>query len=380
MRQLWIAAACCCTAVVATGKSTEEFTSTTLDNGGAPFHMRQRHLEEPQSTARKNKRSHKHGDHQTKSYPQKFRNVIFMVPDGCDQAVQTLARWYRRDNHLQLDELATAQITTHMANSVITDSAAAATAFATGHKTTVNFVSVGPRERDLLTMYTNGTENSASTEPFAPLATLLEAAHSIGKATGLVSTSRTTHATPAAFASHVDHRDKEQDIMEQLVFSKVDVVLGGGKAFLLPAPRCSNGVSIGQRTDCQDLQTVLFERGYQFIETNEELRQIRVDQKVFGMFADSHMSPDVDRPLLAPNQPSLADMTRAAINVLSESQKDGFFLLVEGSLVDLAGHNNDVSAKTRCIVIRLQEIFVCLTLTYQHINPGLFNDDRVSSL
>ena len=112
-------------------------------------------------------------------------------------------------------------------------------------------------------------------------------------------------------------------------------------------------MSTGQRTDCQDLQTVLLERGYQFIETTQELRQIRVDPKVFGMFADSHMSPDVDRPLLEPNQPSLADMTRAAINVLSESQKDGFFLLVEGSLVDLAGHNNDVSAKTRCIVIRL---------------------------
>ena len=78
-------------------------------------------------------------------------NVIIMIPDGCDETVQTVARWYKGED-LAVDKLQSGAVKTHMANSVIPGSAAAATAFATGHKTTVaRFIGVGPRTDDLLT-------------------------------------------------------------------------------------------------------------------------------------------------------------------------------------------------------------------------------------
>ena len=74
-----------------------------------------------------------------KQWNKKFKNVIVMIPDGCDETVQTLARWYKGED-LQVDKMQNAAVKIHMANSVITGSAAAATAFATGHKTTVRFL------------------------------------------------------------------------------------------------------------------------------------------------------------------------------------------------------------------------------------------------
>jgi alkaline phosphatase len=107
-----------------------------------------------------------------------YKNVIVLIPDGCDETVQTVARWYKGED-LQVDKMAGGGVKVHMANSVIPGSAAAATAFATGHKTTVRFLGVGPRTDDLLT----GFEPTA--EPYAPVASILEAAKLAGKATGI---------------------------------------------------------------------------------------------------------------------------------------------------------------------------------------------------
>ena len=123
---------------------------------------------------------------------QKAKNVIVLIPDGCDESVQTLARWYKGED-LQVDSMQGGSVKIHMANSVITGSAAAATAFATGHKTTVRFLGVGPRTSDLLPSV------DATADPYAPVASVLEAAKLDGKATGLVATSRISHATPAGF-------------------------------------------------------------------------------------------------------------------------------------------------------------------------------------
>jgi alkaline phosphatase len=256
----------------------------------------------------------------------KIKNVIVMVPDGCSQSVQTLARWYSGES-LQLDKIVAGTVSTYSADSVITDSSSAATAFATGFKTTNGFVSVGPRNDTLLSIVADPAEE------YSPLATVLEGSKLEGKATGLVATSRITHATPAAFASHVDNRNNESEIIEQMVYEDIDVVFGGGSQYLLP------NADGGKRADGENLTEVLLDRGYQYVDNETEMLALS-SGKAWGLFASGHMQPDIDRVEFAPEEPSLSNMTEKAIELLSED-KDGFFLMVEGSQVDWAGHAND---------------------------------------
>ncbi|MEW6337008.1 MAG: alkaline phosphatase [Acidobacteriota bacterium] len=255
-------------------------------------------------------------------------NVIVLVPDGCSNSIQTLSRWYTGKT-LTLDSMVVGQVRTHMADSVVTDSAPAATAFATGHKSSDKFIGVGPKADKLLT----GLAAPPEAMRYKPLATVLEAARLKGLATGLVATSSVSHATPAAFAAHTHSRALENEIMEQIVYQDVNVVLGGGKRYLLPT---AEG---GSRTDGENLISVLQDRGYSFVETADQLAQVSTG-KVFGMFASSAMAPEIDRPTVAPTQPSLATMTAKAIELLAQDP-DGFFLMVEGSQIDWAGHAND---------------------------------------
>ncbi len=263
-------------------------------------------------------------------------NVIIMIPDGCDETVQTVARWYKGED-LAVDKLQSGAVKTHMANSIIPGSAAAATAFATGHKTTVGFIGVGPRTEDLLT----GLEPTAA--PYAPVASILEAAKLAGKAIGIVATSRVTHATPAAFAAHIQDRGWDNEIMEHMVYDNVDVVFGGGARHLIPSGQTYttsfDDTWSGKRTDSENLLEVLKERGYQFVDSKEQMSAV-TSGKVWGLFDDSHMQPDMDRQHFAAHEPSLAEMVSKAIEILSQDP-DGFVLMVEGSQVDWAGHNND---------------------------------------
>jgi alkaline phosphatase len=268
----------------------------------------------------------------------KYKNVIVLVPDGCDQTVQTLARWYK-GAPLHSDGILAGHVSTYMTNSVITGSAAAATAFATGEKTTVRFLSVGPRTDNLLT----NVDPDELAPPYTPIATVLEGARSRGKATGLVSTSRITHATPAAYGCHIHDRGLDNEIMEHLVYQNIDVVFGGGFRHLIPEGS-SYTTSFGdtwwgKRTDGDDLYQVLMDRGYQFVDSQEQLIELE-SGRVWGMFDDSHMEADIDRAFWAPHQPSIAELTEKAIKLLSQDN-NGFFLMVEGSEVDWAGHAND---------------------------------------
>lgn len=266
----------------------------------------------------------------------KIKNVIVMIPDGCDETVQTVARWYKGGD-LQLDTMQGGGVKVHMANSVIPGSAAAATAFATGHKTTVRFLGVGPRTDDLLTGF------DPTAEPYAPVASILEAAKRKGMATGIVATSRVTHATPAAFACHIEDRGLDNEIMEHMVYDNVDVVFGGGARHLIPSGESYTTTFGdtwgGKRTDGENLLQVLLDRGYQFVDNKTDMERL-TSGRVWGLFDDSHMQPDMDRQYFASHEPSLAEMTRKAIEILSKD-RDGFFLMVEGSQVDWAGHNND---------------------------------------
>jgi alkaline phosphatase len=274
----------------------------------------------------------------------RVENIIVLIPDGCDASIQTLARWFKlydndeEDNELMVDSMVTGAVKTYMANSVITGSAAAATAFSAGDKTTVRFLGVGPRYSDLLEGF------APTTDEYVPVATVLEAIKLKGKSVGLVATSRITHATPAAYASHIQDRGWDNDIMEHMVYENLDVVFGGGARHLIPKGETYTttfGDSWGgKREDGENLLKVLTqERGYQFVDNKDDMMAL-TGGRVWGLFDDSHMDPDIDRDDLHPSQPSIAEMTGKAIELLSKNNK-GFFLMVEGSQVDWAGHAND---------------------------------------
>jgi alkaline phosphatase len=268
--------------------------------------------------------------------PKEKCSVIVMIPDGCDETVQTVARWYKGTD-LEVDNMKPGTVKVHMANSIIPGSAAAATAFATGHKTTVRFLGIGPRTNDLLTGFV------PTADPYAPVASVLEAAKREGKAVGIVVSCRVTHATPAAFGCHIQDRGWDNDIMEHLVYNDIDVVFGGGGRHLIPSGQSytnkAGQVWNGRRTDGQNLMNVLADRGYQFVDHKDDLAAL-TSGKVWGMFDDSHMQPDIDRQYFAQHEPSLAEMVAKAIEILSQDP-DGFLLMVEGPQVDWAGHNND---------------------------------------
>ncbi len=255
------------------------------------------------------------------------KNLIVLIMDGCGDEQLTLARWFK-GAPLAMDDIRTGAVKTHTSDGVIADSAPAATAYATGLRTGTPIIGLAPPVKNI-----PGLPPAAPELALKPQGTILEGARLLGKATGIVVTCRISHATPAAYFAHVEKRSQEEEITEQGVYQGLDVVLGGGRGYLLPAKMG------GSRQDQEDLEAVLRSQRYQLITTRSELTGVTAP-RVFGLFNPSHLAPEIDRPELAPEQPSLAEMTQKAISLLS-TNKNGFFLLVEGSQIDWACHAND---------------------------------------
>lgn len=254
-------------------------------------------------------------------------NVIMLVMDGSSNNAITLSRWYKGES-LAMDEILTGAMRTYSAESAITDSAPAATALATGHKSNDKFIGVLPS-----VVNSPGLEQVAKKDAFRPVANVLEGAKQQGKATGLISTSEIQHATPAGFSAHVNNRSQYGDIAEQQVYQNIDVVLGGGLESLSP------GTTKNARKDGEDLLNVLKEKNYALVKTRDELLNSQAS-KIWGSFAPSALAYDFDRAKTRASEPTLAEMTEKAINTLKKDE-DGFFLFVEGSKVDWAAHAND---------------------------------------
>ncbi len=163
-----------------------------------------------------------------------------------------------------------------------------------------------------------------------PVANVLEGAKRTGRATGIVATAEIQHATPAGFSAHHVNRKNFEVIAEQQVYPNIDVVLGGGKAALLPVK------SSGIRKDGEDLIEVIQNKGYEFVETKEALLKSK-SNKIGGSFSHNALAFDMDREATNPKQPTLSQMTEKAIETLSKD-KNGFFLFVEGSKPDWAKH------------------------------------------
>ncbi|TDL32639.1 alkaline phosphatase [Jeotgalibacillus sp. S-D1] len=257
----------------------------------------------------------------------KVDNVIVLVMDGASSSATTLARWYKGEP-LAMDQILTGGVRTYSADSAITDSAPAGTAFATGNKSNDKFVGVLP---EVIT--SPGVDPSLADDPFKPVANVLEGAKQNGKATGIISTSEIQHATPAAFSSHAANRSEYDNIAEQQVYQDMDVILGGGKNSLTTEDNS------GTRKDGEDLLSVIEDRGYDFVENRDDLLSSK-SSKLWGSFAPAQLAYDMDRETTNPDEPTLSEMTGKAISTLSKD-KDGFFLFVEGSKPDWAAHAND---------------------------------------
>lgn len=246
--------------------------------------------------------------------------VILFVGDGMGLAQREAARLaaYGPAGRLAMDQLdQISLVTTYAANALTTDSAAGATAWSTGRKTNNKFLAVGP--------------DSIS------LKTILEYARDAGYGTGLVTTTTLTHATPAAFAAHVSDRGAEAQIAEQMLAARPQVMLGGGRVFW--THRSAAG---SKRQDERDLLAEARSAGYEVVQNAAELARLdlRQPRQLLGLFADGNMTYVYDRQ--GGEEPELAAMTRAALEVLDHNER-GFFLMVEGGRIDHACHDNDAS-------------------------------------
>lgn len=259
--------------------------------------------------------------------PVQAKNVIVLMTDGTGATHTALTRWYKGTS-LPQDDLIVGGVRTYGADSIITDSAPAASAFATGHKTDDKFISVLPARTTI-----PGLPQISDDLLYKPVASVLEGAKLKGKSAGLVATSNIQHASPAAYSAHWPDRSKYEEIAEQQVYLNIDVVFGGGKQYLIPKDQG------GTRLDGENMFDILKTKGYGLVDNRTEMMNFK-GSKVWGMFAKDAMDYEMDRKSLHPEQPSLAEMTKKAIEVLSQNPK-GFFLFVEASKVDWASHAND---------------------------------------
>jgi alkaline phosphatase len=258
----------------------------------------------------------------TESYPElhdtRVKNIIFCIGDGMGLGQISLARMKAAgpDGTLYMERMPVSGfVRTHSADALVTDSAAAGTSLASGVKTNNGMIGI--------------MSDGISCQ------TILEAAKASGMATGLVVTSRITDATPAAFASHVTSRKMQDRIAEQLIANKVNVLFGGGKEYFL-----LRSDSRSKRNDQKNLIERAKKAGYLYIRNAEELKTANRPY-ILGLFQLGPLTT------IEP-EPSLAELTIKAIDILDREGKNcGFFLMIEGSQIDWACHDNDAARTIR---------------------------------
>jgi alkaline phosphatase len=284
------------------------------------------------------------------------KNIIFFLGDGMGPATVTAARIYKykEEGALNMEALdagrsRTARIKTFSNDAQTTDSAPSMAAYMTGVKMNNEVISMSPETQAVDAAgnaYLKGNDSACPGSNGKAVETILEMAKAKGKAVGAVTTTRVTHATPAATFSHVCHRDAENTIAAQAVpggagynsklGSGLDVLMGGGSQFFLPS------ADKGKRTDGRNLINEMKASGYTFAATGKELAAVDAKStgKLLGLFTSSHMDYELDRVKKSLDQPSLSQMTTKAIEVLAK-KPEGFFLMVEGGRIDHALHGNN---------------------------------------
>ncbi len=237
----------------------------------------------------------------------KINNIILMIGDGMG-TTQVYAAMTVAGHPLNLEQFTfTGFSKTYSLSDYITDSAAGGTALSTGHKT----------GNGILAEDTLGNS----------LKTILEIAEDHGLATGLVSTSAITHATPASFIAHEHDRNSFEAIAHDFLDTDIDVFIGGGMDHF------------AKRSDGINLIDSLKAKGYQFADNITDAEKV-LSGKLAALTAPDHL-PSVNNG----RGDMLPRATAASIRLLSQDP-DGFFLMVEGSQIDWGGHNNDISYLT----------------------------------
>ena len=265
------------------------------------------------------------------------KNCIFLVVDGMGRGTLSLANDYAK--HLTGKELnwfqvlrnkqvATALQNTVSESSLVTDSAAASSAWGSGERVPNGHINV-----------------RADGQHLNPLFAI---AKNRGKAIGLVTTARITHATPAGFVASVKDRDDETSVAQQYLKHEVDVLMGGGARNFYE----NNGSLL------KDFK----QSGYAYCKTGDEMIQSKESLKLLGLFSDTHMPYAIDRKYSKNYRqvPKLEEMFGVALSNLSK-RKSGFCLQVEAGRVDHAGHAQDIASIVeeqlefdRCIPIAME--------------------------
>jgi alkaline phosphatase len=285
----------------------------------------------------------------TRPIEAKVKNVIMIIGDGMGpQQVGLLLSYARQAPHSVIVNRTTALdrmmeqgrlgiSMTYTADSLVTDSAASATQLATGKFAGAEMLGLDKEG--------NAQEN------------IIEKARRMGKATGLVSDTRITHATPAAFAAHQTHRSQESNIPEDLLATGADVMLSGGLNYWIPeqannkkslihqqlAGMTGNSVEIkSSRKDAKNLLNTAQQKGYTLAFNNAQLNQ--ANGKTLGLFANSGMQNGIVETQFKDDakrvQPTLKDMSAQALKILDRNER-GFFLMIEAGQIDWAAHRND---------------------------------------
>jgi alkaline phosphatase len=326
----------------------------------------------------------------------KAKNVILFVGDGMGVSTVTAARIYAGQQmdmdgesyRLTMESLPWSALSkTYSHDAQVADSASTATALMSGIKTLSRTLGLrsGISYGNCASIDGQGTDS------------LFEIAEGAGLATGIVSTARITHATPAAtYAESADRNwedDSEiggtdcRDIARQLVEwdagDGFEVVLGGGRFAFLPSTATDpeTGEAAGKRTDGEDLTAIWTGRsaGHEYItdQPGFDAVDFTSDTRVLGLFGQSHMQFDLDRAEDTGGEPSLAELTEAAITRLSQDE-DGFVLLVEGGRIDHAHHGVnaaralgdtaalDKAVKTALDMTDASETLIIVTADHSH--------------
>lgn len=254
----------------------------------------------------------------------KAKNIIFMISDGMSSGTLSMADLYSRNilgqssTWMQLyhdNKISRALMDTASANSIVTDSAAASSAFGGGKRVKNGVLNVG----------SNG-------EQYLPIWQKFKKA---GKKTGCVTTVTITHATPAGFCVNSSSRNAQPEIAEKYADIGFDVLMGGGTEFF----------DKNLRHDKKNIQLKYKEEGYQILTKRQDFEQLDKKKKLLGIFSEGALPYSIDRKQNKELQdtPTLAEMTITAINQM-KNHKQGFVLQVEGGKVDWAAHANDIAA------------------------------------
>ncbi|MFL2527960.1 MAG: alkaline phosphatase [Candidatus Azotimanducaceae bacterium] len=289
------------------------------------------------------------------------KNVVLFLGDGMGVSTVTSARIFEgqqqgklgEEHSLSFEEFENlALIKTYNTDAQVPDSAGTISAILTGQKTRAGVSGVNA------SVERGNCQDSLTNQ----LPTILEMAEQRGMRSGVVSTARITHATPAGAYAHYIERNWEdnddlsedavtygcKDIARQLVEFKhgdgVDIILGGGRANFLPQyePDPEYESRSGKRTDKRNLINEWIEdkKNRSYVWSLEGLRSLnlRKSHQILGLFESSHMHFEADRLKDQAGEPALSEMTEFALNALDHKNKTGFFLLIEAGRIDHGHH------------------------------------------